>query len=115
MRCDEDMIKMAEHCWPGKIRCRATSPHVTEPSRLRGLEYLSLEPLYLFLYLFFQNGYHPQVRFSTRRPLLSSHHTRHEFYETDERLTLTIFDRGADPAHVNVKFQPRRVCTKRVN
>lgn len=34
---------------------------------------------------------------------------RHEFYETDEKLTLTVFDRGADPAHINVQFQPRRV------
>ncbi|KAI0296167.1 SGS domain-containing protein [Russula brevipes] len=34
---------------------------------------------------------------------------RHEFYETDERLTLTVFDRGADPAHVNVTFQPRSI------
>ncbi|KAA1471515.1 SGS-domain-containing protein [Dentipellis sp. KUC8613] len=32
---------------------------------------------------------------------------RHEFYETDEKLTLTIFDRGADPAQVSVKFEPR--------
>ncbi|KAH9950371.1 SGS-domain-containing protein [Amylocystis lapponica] len=32
---------------------------------------------------------------------------RHEFYETDERLTLSIFDKGADPAHVSVTFQPR--------
>ncbi|KAH9982925.1 SGS-domain-containing protein [Lactifluus volemus] len=34
---------------------------------------------------------------------------RHEFYETDDRLTITIFDRGADPAHVNVEFQPRGI------
>ena len=34
---------------------------------------------------------------------------RHEFYETDEKLILTIFDRGADPAQVNVKFEPRSV------
>lgn len=88
------------------------SPHVTEPSRLRGLE---PRPLYLSLYLVFHNGYHPQVRFLTRRPPMSSHHTRHEFYETEERLILTVFDRGADPAHVNVKFQPRCVCTRRVN
>jgi len=32
---------------------------------------------------------------------------RHEFYETDERLTLSIFDKGADPAQVSIKFQPR--------
>jgi hypothetical protein len=36
--------------------------------------------------------------------------TRHEFYETDDKLTVTVFDRGADPAHVNVEFQPRGVC-----
>ncbi len=74
-----------------------------------------IEPRTPLVPLFFHDGYHPQVRFSTRCPLLSSHHTRHEFYETDERLTLTVFDRGADPAHVNVKFQSRRVCTKRVD
>ncbi|KAJ6621727.1 SGS domain-containing protein [Mycena sp. CBHHK59/15] len=34
---------------------------------------------------------------------------RHEFYETDERLTLSIFDRGADPAQVSVKFEPRKL------
>ena len=34
---------------------------------------------------------------------------RHEFYETDEKLILTIFDRGADPAQVNVKFEARSV------
>ncbi|KAJ7125601.1 SGS domain-containing protein [Mycena crocata] len=34
---------------------------------------------------------------------------RHEFYETDERLTLSIFDRGADPAGVSVKFEPRKL------
>ncbi|KAI0275090.1 SGS-domain-containing protein [Gloeopeniophorella convolvens] len=32
---------------------------------------------------------------------------RHEFYETDDKLILTVFDRGADPAQVNVNFQPR--------
>ncbi|THH19731.1 hypothetical protein EW146_g1482 [Bondarzewia mesenterica] len=34
---------------------------------------------------------------------------RHEFYETDEKLILTVFDRGSDPAQVNVKFEPRAV------
>ncbi|KAG5352277.1 SGT1 B like protein [Termitomyces sp. T112] len=33
---------------------------------------------------------------------------RHEFYETDEILTLSIFDRGADPTQVNVKFEDRK-------
>ncbi|KAJ7783759.1 SGS domain-containing protein [Mycena maculata] len=34
---------------------------------------------------------------------------RHEFYETDERLTLSIFDRGADPGAVSIQFEPRKV------
>jgi len=34
---------------------------------------------------------------------------RHEFYETDEVLTLSIFDKGADPEQVSVSFQPRRL------
>lgn len=34
---------------------------------------------------------------------------RYEFYETDEKLTITIFDRGADPVSVNVTFEPRKV------
>jgi len=34
---------------------------------------------------------------------------RHEFYETDEKLTLSVFDRGVDPQHVTVKFEPRRL------
>ncbi|KAF7306907.1 hypothetical protein MIND_00483200 [Mycena indigotica] len=34
---------------------------------------------------------------------------RHEFYETDERLTLSIFDRGADPAQVSLEFGPRKL------
>ena len=33
----------------------------------------------------------------------------HEFYETDERLTLSIFDKGADPAQVSIQFEPRKV------
>ncbi|PCH33675.1 SGS-domain-containing protein [Wolfiporia cocos MD-104 SS10] len=32
---------------------------------------------------------------------------RHEFYETDEKLTLSVFDKGADPAQVSVTFRPR--------
>ncbi len=36
---------------------------------------------------------------------------RHEFYETDEKVTLSIFDRGADPAQVSVTFEPRKVAT----
>ncbi|KAK0465050.1 SGS-domain-containing protein [Desarmillaria tabescens] len=33
---------------------------------------------------------------------------RHEFYETDERLTLSIFDRNANPSEVDVQFEPRK-------
>ncbi|KAK0506205.1 SGS-domain-containing protein [Armillaria luteobubalina] len=33
---------------------------------------------------------------------------RHEFYETDERLTLSIFDRNAEPSEVNVQFESRK-------
>ncbi|KAH0838284.1 Sgt1 protein [Lanmaoa asiatica] len=34
---------------------------------------------------------------------------RHEFYETDEKLTLSVFDRGADPDAVSVQFEPRKL------
>ncbi|KAF9237337.1 SGS domain-containing protein [Melanogaster broomeanus] len=34
---------------------------------------------------------------------------RHEFYETDEVLTLSVFDRGANPEEVSVKFAPREL------
>ncbi|KAF8227424.1 SGS-domain-containing protein [Tricholoma matsutake] len=34
---------------------------------------------------------------------------RHEFYETDDKVTISIFDRGADPAQVSVKFDPRKL------
>ncbi|KAH7883560.1 SGS-domain-containing protein [Phlebopus sp. FC_14] len=34
---------------------------------------------------------------------------RHEFYENDERLTLSVFDRGAHPEQVSVKFEPRKL------
>ncbi|KAJ8489799.1 hypothetical protein ONZ51_g2710 [Trametes cubensis] len=33
---------------------------------------------------------------------------RHEFYETDEKLTLSIFDKGADPEQVKITFEPRK-------
>jgi hypothetical protein len=39
---------------------------------------------------------------------------RHEFYETDERLTLSIFDKGADPAQVSVVIEPRKVRWPRI-
>ena len=48
-----------------------------------------------------------RLRFQSR-PADHDRH-RHEFYETDERLTLSVFDKGADPAQVSVKFQPRSV------
>jgi len=31
---------------------------------------------------------------------------RHEFYETDERVTISVFDKGANPDEVSVKFTP---------
>ncbi|KAJ6575090.1 SGS-domain-containing protein [Mycena capillaripes] len=34
---------------------------------------------------------------------------RHEFYETDEKLIISIFDRGADPGAVSVKFESRKL------
>jgi suppressor of G2 allele of SKP1 len=34
---------------------------------------------------------------------------RHEFYETDEKLTLSIFDKGANPDEVTIKIEPRLV------
>lgn len=34
---------------------------------------------------------------------------RHEFYETEDHLVLTVFDRGANPEQVSVKFEPRKV------
>ncbi|VDB84945.1 unnamed protein product [Peniophora sp. CBMAI 1063] len=34
---------------------------------------------------------------------------RHEFYETDERVVVSIFDKGADPAQVKVDFGARQV------
>ncbi|KIK07018.1 hypothetical protein K443DRAFT_2794 [Laccaria amethystina LaAM-08-1] len=33
---------------------------------------------------------------------------RHEFYESDDRVVLSVFDRGADPAQVTVTFEPRK-------
>jgi hypothetical protein len=34
---------------------------------------------------------------------------RYEFYETEDRLTLSIFDKGVDPADVQIKFESRGV------
>lgn len=36
-------------------------------------------------------------------------YTRHSFYETDDKLTLEIFDKGVDPEQVKIEFQPRAV------
>ena len=40
---------------------------------------------------------------------LTAGRDRHEFYETDEKLTLSVFDKGADPAQVSVQFGDRSV------
>ncbi|KAL9716271.1 Cochaperone protein [Leucoagaricus gongylophorus] len=34
---------------------------------------------------------------------------RYEFYETDEKVNISVFDRNADPAQVNVLFEPREL------
>ncbi|KAF8640469.1 hypothetical protein AX17_000132 [Amanita inopinata Kibby_2008] len=34
---------------------------------------------------------------------------RHEFYETDDSVIISVFDRDADPAQVSVKFEPRKL------
>ncbi|KAF5355675.1 hypothetical protein D9756_003745 [Leucocoprinus leucothites] len=34
---------------------------------------------------------------------------RHEFYETDEKLIVSVFDRNADPAQVKISFLPREL------
>jgi len=34
---------------------------------------------------------------------------RHEFYETDEKPIVSVFDRGADPKVVSVQFEPRKL------
>ncbi|KAF9015139.1 SGS-domain-containing protein [Cyathus striatus] len=34
---------------------------------------------------------------------------RHEYYESDERVTISVFDKGTDPAQVSVKFEPRKL------
>jgi hypothetical protein len=34
----------------------------------------------------------------------------HEFYETDEKVTISIFERGADPEKVKVDLTPTSVC-----
>ncbi|TBU35303.1 SGS-domain-containing protein [Dichomitus squalens] len=33
---------------------------------------------------------------------------RHEFYETEDKLTLSVFEKGADPEQVKVTFEPRK-------
>ena len=34
----------------------------------------------------------------------------HEFYETDEKVSISIFERGADPEKVKVDLTPTSVC-----
>jgi len=34
---------------------------------------------------------------------------RHEFYESDESVTISVFDKGADPEQVAIKFEPRKL------
>jgi len=41
--------------------------------------------------------------------------SRYEFYENDEALTLSIFDRGANPDVVSVNLEPRKVCSRRIS
>lgn len=41
--------------------------------------------------------------------MIKSATTRHAFYETDEKLTLEIFDKGVDPAQISVVFKSRSV------
>ena len=99
--------------WSRKCRARWTigvlikqSPeHVSELSRLPRPPLLASASFTRFPQWLPPSGAIPYVSSSN----LPSHHTRHEFYETDEKLTLTVFDRGADPANVNVKLQPRSV------
>ena len=37
---------------------------------------------------------------------------RHEFYESDERVTLSVFDKGVNADDVKVEFEPRSVSYK---
>ncbi|KZT30561.1 SGS-domain-containing protein [Neolentinus lepideus HHB14362 ss-1] len=37
---------------------------------------------------------------------------RHEFYETEDKVILSVFDKGADPEQVSVKFEPRKLSYK---
>ncbi|KAF8642392.1 hypothetical protein AX16_009660 [Volvariella volvacea WC 439] len=34
---------------------------------------------------------------------------RHDFYESDERLTISIYERNAPPEQVDIKFEPRKL------
>ena len=34
---------------------------------------------------------------------------RHEFYEIDDKVVISVFDKGADPEQVKVEFEPRKV------
>ncbi|TFK57101.1 SGS-domain-containing protein [Heliocybe sulcata] len=37
---------------------------------------------------------------------------RHEFYETEDKVIISVFDKGADPEQVSVKFEPRKLSYK---
>lgn len=39
---------------------------------------------------------------------------RHEFYESDEKVVISVFDKGADPAEVKVTFEARKVRLSRL-
>ena len=51
----------------------------------------------------------PQVWTMVVHECIADSYSRHEFYETEEKLTISIFDRGADPGQVAVKFDARKV------
>lgn len=52
----------------------------------------------------------PQVRLRSRKSIITLNALpRHEFYETDEKVTISVFDRGADPTQVTITFDPRKV------
>lgn len=53
-----------------------------------------------------------QVRLSLTG-LVDNVSNRYEFYENDETLTLSIFDRGANPELVSVELESRKVCSRR--
>lgn len=72
--------------------------------------YVPLGTYWNFLRLLGQGGYRtPVPRAIAYDSLAVAMSLRHEFYETDETVTITIFDRGADPEQVYVKLEPRKL------